>query len=160
MMFPSNFCDFIYLLFQSLSHVRLFLTPWTVAPQASLFFTISLRLLKLMSIESMMRSKHLILCHSLLLLPSIFPASRSFPVNWLFTSGGQSIGASASVLLVNIQDWFPLGLAVQGTLKSLIQHHRSKVSILYIMALVNFYFSILISYRLKCVCVYTSAIVL
>ena len=67
-------------------------------------------LLKLMSIESVMASSHLILCHPL--LPSIFTASGSFPVSWLFTSGGQSIGisASASVLLVNIQDWFPLAL--------------------------------------------------
>ena len=63
------------------------------------------------SIESVMPSNHLILCHPLLLLPSIFPASGSFPVSWLFTSGDQSIGAStsASVLPMNIQDWFPLG---------------------------------------------------
>ena len=82
------------------------------ARQASLSFTISLRLFKLMSIESMMPSNHLIFCHPLLLLPSIFPGSGSFSVSWLFTSGGQNIGASvsASVLLMNIQDWFPLGL--------------------------------------------------
>ena len=87
-------------------------TPWTAAHQASLFFTISWSLLKLMSTELMMPSNHLIFCHLLLLLPSIFPASESFPMSQLFTSGCQSIGASASasVLPMNIQDWFPLGL--------------------------------------------------
>ena len=90
---------------QSLSHVRLFATPWTVAPQDSLSLTVSQSLLKLMSTESVMPSNHLILCHPLLLLPSIFWASGSFPVNRLFTSLGQSLGASASasVLPVNIQ---------------------------------------------------------
>ena len=97
---------------QSLSHVQLFATPRTAAHQASLSFTISYGLLKLMSIESVMPSNHLITCRPLLLLPSIFPTSRSFPVSWLFTSGGQSIGAlaSASVLPMNIQGWSPLGL--------------------------------------------------
>ena len=188
-------------------------TPWTAACQASLSFTISWSLLKLMSIESVMPSNHLVFCHPLPLLPSVFlrirvfsnvlalcitwpkywrifmlslfshsvvsnslrshglqharllclspspgvcsnscplsqwchptisssvapvssylqsfPASGSFPVSWLFASGGQNIGASLSelVLPVNIQDWFPLGfdwfdlLAVQGTLKSLL----------------------------------------
>ena len=106
-------------------------TWWTTAHQASLSFTISWSLLKFMSIESvmLMLSTHLILCCSLLLLPSIFPsigsqrvrldwatslfpASRSFLESSLFASGGQSIGvsASASVLPMNIQDWFPLGL--------------------------------------------------
>ena len=87
-------------------------TPWTAACQASLSFTISLSLLKLMYIESMIPSNHLILCCPFLLSPSIFPASGSFPVSWLFTSGGQSIGTSASawLLLVNNQGWFPLGL--------------------------------------------------
>ena len=90
---------------QSLSHVRLFATPWTVAHQDSLSLTVSQSLLKLMSTESVMPSNHLILCHPLLLLPSIFWASGSFPVNRLFTSLGQSLGASASasVLPVNIQ---------------------------------------------------------
>ena len=80
--------------------------------QASLSFTISQSLLKLMSIESMMPSSHLILCHPLFFLSSILPSIRSFPMNWLFTSGGQSFGASAlaAVLPKNIQDWFPLGL--------------------------------------------------
>ena len=80
--------------------------PWTAARQASLFFTISRSLLKLMSIESVMSSNHLILCRPLLLLPSIFPSSLPF------ASGGQNTGASAlaSVLPMNIQGWFPLGL--------------------------------------------------
>ena len=85
-------------------------TPWTAAHQASLSITNSWSLPKLMSIESVMPSNHLILCCPLLLLPSIFPASGSFLMSWLFASGSQSIGAStsASVLPVNIQDWFPL----------------------------------------------------
>ena len=82
--------------------------------QASMSFTISWSLLTLMSIESVMPSNHPVPCHPLLLLPSIFPSifPRSFPMSHLFTSGGQCIGAStsASVLPVNIQDWFPLGL--------------------------------------------------
>ena len=94
---------------QSLRCVQLLETPWIPACQAFLSFTISWRLFKLMSIESLMPSNHLILCLFLLLLPLIFPSIRIFPVNWLFTSGDQSIGASASVL-PNIQAWFPLGL--------------------------------------------------
>ena len=96
---------------QSLSHVQLFATPWTAARQSSLSITSSQSLLKLMSIELVMPSNHLILCHPLLLLPSIIPIMRVFPVTQLFTSGGQSIGvsASASVLPMNTQDWFPLG---------------------------------------------------
>ena len=80
-----------------------------------------------------MPSNHLILYCPLLLLPQSLPASGSFPVSWLFMSGGQVIGASASasVLPMNIQDLFPLELlAVQGTLKSLLQHHSSKTSVL------------------------------
>ena len=82
-----------------------------VAHQASLSITNSQSLLKFMSIESVMPSNHLILCCPLLLPPSIFPAPEFFPVSQFFTSGGQSIGvsASASVLPMNIQDWFPLG---------------------------------------------------
>ena len=95
---------------QSLSLDWLFATPWTTARQASLSFTISQSLLKLMPGESMTPYNHLILCHHLLFLPSIFPNIRVFPKSQLFTSGGQSIGASASVLPVNIQGWFPLGL--------------------------------------------------
>ena len=96
-----------------LSHVWLFETPWTAARQASLSFTVSWSLFKLMSIESMMPSNHLILCHPFLLLPSIFPSIKvPFPMSWLFTSGGHSIGmsTSASVLPMNIQGRFPLGL--------------------------------------------------
>ena len=91
---------------QSLSHVRLFATPWTAARQASLSFTNSRSLLKLMSIESAMPSNHLILCCSFSSCLLSFPASGSVPVSRLFASGGQSIGASpsVSVLLMNIQD--------------------------------------------------------
>ena len=87
---------------QSLSHVQLSVTPWTAACQASLSITISQSLLKLMPIESMMPSSHLILCHPLLLMSSIFPASEFFPMSQPFTSGSQSIRASASVLLMNM----------------------------------------------------------
>ena len=87
-------------------------TPWNVTLQAPLPSTISQSLFKFMSIESVTLSNHLILCHSLLFDLQSFPASGSFPVNQLFSSDGQSIGASASasVLPVNIQGWFPLGL--------------------------------------------------
>ena len=93
---------------QLLSHVRLFVTPWTAARQASLSFTNSQSLLKLSSIESVTPSNHLILCGSLLLPLQSFPPSGSFPMSQLCTSGGQSIGvsASASVLPINIKDWF------------------------------------------------------
>ena len=96
---------------QSLSHVRLFATPWTASCQAFLSITNTQSLLKLMSIESVMSSNHFILCRPLFLLPSIFPSIRIFSKSQFFTSGGQSIGASASasVLPVNIQDRFPLG---------------------------------------------------
>ena len=99
-------------LVQSLSHVWLFETLWTIAHQASLSFTISWNLLKLVSIVSVMPSSHLILCHPLFLLPSIFPSIRVFSVSRFFPSSGQSIGASgsASVLPVIIQGWFSLGL--------------------------------------------------
>ena len=94
-----------FVVVQALSHVLLFATPWTEAHQASLSFTISWSLLKLMSIESVMPSNLLSLCCPLLLLPSTFPEFRSFLMSWLFTSGGLSIGtsASASVLPMNIQ---------------------------------------------------------
>ena len=120
---------------QSLSHVRLFVTPWITARQASLSITNSWSLLKLMSIESVMPSSHLILCHPLLLLP-IPPASGFFfSMSQLFTSGSQSTGVlvSASVLPMNTQDWSPLGWTVwislqSKGLKSLLQHHSSKAS--------------------------------
>ena len=104
----------------SLSRVRLSVTSWTAARQASLFFTISQSLLKFMSIESVMPSNHLILCHPLLLLPSIFPSIRSFPMSQLFALGSQSFGAlaSASFLPVNIQGLFPLGLTGLISLQS------------------------------------------
>ena len=98
-------------LVQLLSRVWLFATAWIAACQASLSITNSRSLLKLIFIESVMPSSHLILCHPLLLLPPSLPASGSFPMSQLFASGGQSIGVSpsASVLPVNIQDWPPLG---------------------------------------------------
>ena len=123
---------------QSLSCVWLFAkTPWTAARQASMSITNSRSLLKLISIESVMLSNHLVLCGPLLLLQS-FLASGSFQMSQFFTSGGQGIGVSTSALVLpmDIQDWFPLGwtsldlLAVQETLKSLLQHHNSKASIL------------------------------
>ena len=97
---------------QSLSQVRLFVTPWTEAFQAFLSLTNSQSLLKLMCFESVMPSNHLILCIPLLLLLSIFPSIRVFQMSQFFTSGGQSIevSASTSVLPMSIQDWFPLGL--------------------------------------------------
>ena len=124
---------------QSLSCVKLFATPWTAAHQASLSFTISWSLLKLMSIESMLPSNHLILCCPLLLLPSIFPRLRVFSnesvlcIRWSkYWSFSFSISPSYEHLgLISFSiDWFDL-LAVQGTLKSLLQHHSSKTSILW-----------------------------
>ena len=99
---------------QSLSSVWLFATQWTAACQASLSITNSQSLLKLISIELVMPSNHLILCCPLLLLPSIFPSIRAFPVSQFFASGGPSIGVSpsTSVLPMNIRDWFPLGWLV------------------------------------------------
>ena len=116
---------------QSLSRVQLFATPWTAACQASLSITSSRSLLKLMSIQLVMPSSHLILCHPLLLPPSIFPRIRVFsnesvlrirwPKYWSFTF---SISPSNeySGLISSRVDWLDL-LAVQGTLKSLLQHH-------------------------------------
>ena len=111
---------------QSLSCVQLFATPWTAACQAPLSFTISWSLLRLESIESVMLSNHLILCYPLLISLQSLSASRTFPMSWLFTSGGQSIGASASssVLPMNIQGWFPLGL---NGLTSLLSKGLSRI---------------------------------
>ena len=105
---------------QSLSHVQFFATSRTEAHQASLSITNSWSLLKLMSIESVRPSNHLILCRPLLPLPSIFPSIRVFSNKSVFSSDGQSIGvsASASLLPVNIQDWFPLGLTGLISLQS------------------------------------------
>ena len=96
---------------QSLSHVRLFATPWIAAHQASLSITNSRSLLKLMSIESVMPSSHLILCWPFSSCPQSLPAWGSFPMSQLFPWGGQSTGvsASASVLPMNTQDWSPSG---------------------------------------------------
>ena len=104
---------------QSLSRVQLFVTLWTVARQASLSLNISQSLLKLMSIESVMLSNHLILCRPYSCLQS-YAASGSFPMSRLVTSGGQSVGVSASgsVLPMNIQCWFPLGLTALISLLS------------------------------------------
>ena len=93
-------------------------TSWTAAHQASLSLIVSGSLPKFMSIESVMPSNHLILCYTLLLCLQSFPASGSFPMNRLFTSGGQSIGASALVLPMSIQGSFPLGLTGLISLQS------------------------------------------
>ena len=126
---------------QLLSRVQLFVTLWTAACQASLSITNSRNLLKVMSIESVMPSNHLMLCHSLLLLPSIFPSIRVFsnesvlcirwPKYWSFSPSVNIISPSNeySGLISFRIDWFDL-LAVQGTPKSLLQHNSSKASIL------------------------------
>ena len=128
---------------QSLSRVRLFVTPWTAAHQASLSITNTQSLLRLLSIESVMPSNHLILCHPLLLLSSIFPSIR------VFSNESASSHQVAKVLEFQLQhqsfqwtlriDLFRMGwldlLAVQGTLKNLLQHHSSKASILLCSAL-------------------------
>ena len=146
-------CYFVFLIMasvQSLSCVQLFATPCTAARQASLSITNSWSLLKLMSIDSVMPFKHLILYHPLFFLLPISPSIRVFPMSQLCAWGGHSIGVSAlaSVLPKYIQDWSPLFffnyfilfffrmdwldlLEVQGTLKSLLQHHSSKASILW-----------------------------
>ena len=100
-----------FVVVQLLSRIWLFVTPWAAAHQASLSITISQSLLKLMFIESVLPSNHLILCCPLLSCLQSFPASGAFPMSQFFTSCGQSMGvsASASVLPMNIQDWFPLG---------------------------------------------------
>ena len=123
---------------QSLSRVRLFATPWIAAHQASLSITISWSSLRLASIESLMPSSHLILCHPLLLLPPIPPSIRFFsnestlrmrwPKYWFF-SFGISPSKEHPGLISFRMDWLDL-LAVQGTLKSVLQHHHSKASIL------------------------------
>ena len=121
-----------------LSHVQLFVTPWTAAQQDSLSITNSQSLPKLMSIESVMPSNHLILCRPLLLLPSIFSSIRVFSnesalhIRWSkYWSFSLSISPSNEHpgLISFRMDWLDL-LAVQGTLKSLLQHHSSKASIL------------------------------
>ena len=122
---------------QSLSRVRLFATPWIAACQVSLSITNSRSSLKLSSIESVMPSSHLILCHPLLLLPSIFPTIRIFsnesvlhirwPKYWSFSFSICSSNEYSGLISFRM-NWFDL--AIQGTLKSLPQHHSSKASIL------------------------------
>ena len=122
---------------QSLSRVWLFATPWTAARQASLSLTISQSLLQLVSIDSVMPANHLILCQPLLLPPSIFPSIRVFSdesalcIRWTkYWSFSFSISPSSEYSgLISLKiDWFDL-LAVEGTFKSLIQHHSSRASI-------------------------------
>ena len=124
---------------QSLSHVQLFVIPWKAACQSLLSSTISQNLLKSISIESGMLSNHLILCHPLLLLPPVFPSIRVFSnelalcIKWSKYWGFSfSISPSNeySGLISFWIDWFDL-LAVQGTLKNLLQHHNPKESVLW-----------------------------
>ena len=122
---------YIFIVVQLLSRVQLFATPWTEACQASLYFTISQNFLKLMSI-GLMPSNHLILCHSLILLPSIFPSIRVFsnelalcirwPKCWRFSFSSSSSNKYSRSVSFKI-DQFDL-LAVQWTLKSLLQRHN------------------------------------
>ena len=119
---------------QLLSRVRLFVTPWTAACQASLSITNSWSLLKLMSIESVMPSNHLILCHHLLLPPSIVPSNKvlseesvlhiRWPKYWSFSFNINPSNKHPGLISFRM-DWF-----VKGTLKSFLQHHNSKASIL------------------------------
>ena len=135
-MFGSTCWSYVYP--QLLSPVRLFATRWTAACQASLPITNSRSLLKLISIESVMPSNHLFLCHPLLLLPSIFPSIRVFsnesalrirwPKYWRFSFSISPSNEHPGLTSFRM-DWLDL-LAVQGTLKSLLQCHSSKASIL------------------------------
>ena len=134
----SGFYSFILSSVESLSCVQLFVTSWTAARQGSLSIANSWSLLKFMSIESVMPSNHLILCHPLLLLPTIFPSIRvcsnesvlriRWPKYWSF-SFSISPSNKYSGLISFRMDWLDI-LAVQGTLKSLLQYHSSKASIL------------------------------
>ena len=124
---------------QSLSHVWPFETPWTAAHQASLSITNSQSLLKLMSIKLVMSSNHLILCHPLLLLPSILPRIRGFsnesvlPIRWSkYWSFSFNISPSSEYSgLISFRIYWIDLLEVQGTLKHLLQHHSSKTSVLW-----------------------------
>ena len=128
----------LFVVVEWLRCVQLFAIPWTVAYQASLF-TISRSLLKLMSIESVMPSNHLIFCHPLLLLPSIFPCMRVFsndsalhikwPEYWSFSSSISPSNEYSGLMFFRIE-WFDL-LVVPRTFKSLLQHHNSKASIVH-----------------------------
>ena len=128
---------------KSLSHVWLFATPWTAARQASLSFTVSRSLVKLISIESVMPFNHLVLCHLFLILPSIFPSIMAFsnesalrirwPKYWNFSSFSISPSDEYSGLISFRIDWFDL-LGVQGTLRSLLQYYNSKASVFWCLA--------------------------
>ena len=130
--------EYLFVAVHLISCVRLFVTPWTTACQASLSFTISWTFLKLMSTELVMRSNHLLLCYPLLLLPSIFPSIRVFsnesalcirwPKYWSLSFSVSPSNEYAGLISFRI-DWFDL-LAVQRTLKSLLHHHSLKASIL------------------------------
>ena len=132
-------CQFRCFVVQSISHVQLFVTPWTAACQASLYFIISWSLLKLMSIELVMPSNNLILFCPLLLLPSVFHNIRIFsnesalnirwPKFWSFNFSISLFNEYSA--LISIRMYWLDPLAVQGTLKSLLQHHSSKASILW-----------------------------
>ena len=129
---------FMFQSFQLFNCFLLFATPWTAARQASLSVTNSRSLLKLMFMESVMPSNHLILCHPLLFLPSVFPSIRVFsnesvlrirwPKYWSFSFSISPSNEYSGLISFRI-DWLDL-LAVQGTLKRLLQHHSSKASIL------------------------------
>ena len=135
---PGSQSKYPVVVVQLLSRGQLFVTPWTVAHQASLSVTISRSLLTLISVELVMPFNHLILCHPLLLLPSIFPSFRVFsnelalcirlPKYWSFSFSISSSNEYSGVSSFRI-DWFDL-LAVQGTLKGLLQHYSSKASII------------------------------
>ena len=124
---------------QLLSHASRFVNPWTAARQSSLSFTISQSMLKLMSIELVMPSNHFTLCHPLFLLPPNFPSIRvlsnesalhiRWPEYWSFSFSIRPSNEYSGLISFRI-DWFDL-LAVQDTLKSLLQHHSSKASILW-----------------------------
>ena len=129
--------DDVVVVVQSLSCVHLFATPWTAACQGSLSFTISQSLLKLMSVESVILSHHLILCHPLLLLPSVLPSIRvlsneltlciRWPKYWSFSISPSNEYSGLISFRIDCLDL----LAVQGILKSLLQHHSSKASIFF-----------------------------
>ena len=141
---PLGGFEALVVVVQSLSRVGLFVTPWTAACQASLSFTNSWSLFKLMSIEWVMPSKHLILCRPHLLLPLIFPSIRVFSNEsalsirwtkyWIFSINISPSTENSGLISLKF-DWFDL-LAVQGTLKSLLQHHSSKASVLWCSAFV------------------------
>ena len=152
---PVQFRSVQFPAVRSLSCVQLFAAPWTAAHQASLSITNSWSLLTLMSTESVMPSNHLILCHPLL-LPSIFPSIRVFsnesvlrirwPKYWSFSFSISPSNEHPGLISFRM-DWLDL-LAVQGTLKSLLQHHSSKASILWHSA----FFTVQLSHPYMCFC--------